>query len=280
MSKIEVNTVEPQCGTTLTLGGSGDTVQLGSGASQTGFGRTGTVDWVTTPKTTSFTAVDGEGYFINSPSSLTMNLPAGSAGAIISVSDYARNFATYNLTIAADGSEKIGGDTNDAILNKDGQAATFVYVDSTKGWVNVQETQTSVTGKPPYICASVSGTCNTLVTAPDCANMKVATFVNPGTFCVASAATCAADNIVSYVIVAGGGGAGKCRSGAGGGGGYREVVSPTSPYTGSPLNGYPTPGIELKFQLHLIQLQLVVEELDLQLQVARQVKVVLQLLIQ
>ena len=62
MSKIEVNTVEPQCGTTLTLGGSGDTVQLGSGASQTGFGRTGTVDWVTTPKTTSFTAVDGEGY--------------------------------------------------------------------------------------------------------------------------------------------------------------------------------------------------------------------------
>ena len=29
MSKIEVNTVEPQCGTTLTLGGSGDTVSLG-----------------------------------------------------------------------------------------------------------------------------------------------------------------------------------------------------------------------------------------------------------
>ena len=45
MSKIEVNTVEPQCGTTLTLGASGDTVTLGSGASQSGFGRTGTVDW-------------------------------------------------------------------------------------------------------------------------------------------------------------------------------------------------------------------------------------------
>ena len=36
MSKIEVNTVEPQCGTTLTLGGSGDTVALGSGARQSG----------------------------------------------------------------------------------------------------------------------------------------------------------------------------------------------------------------------------------------------------
>ena len=66
MSKIEVNTVEPQCGTTLTLGGSGDTVQLGTGASQTGFGRTGTVDWVTTPKVTGdspVTTVSGNGYF-------------------------------------------------------------------------------------------------------------------------------------------------------------------------------------------------------------------------
>ena len=63
MSKIEVNTVAPQCGTTLTLGESGDTVTLGSGASQSGFGRTGTVDWQTTKKTTAFTAANGEGYF-------------------------------------------------------------------------------------------------------------------------------------------------------------------------------------------------------------------------
>ena len=48
MSKIEVNTVEPQCGTTLTVGGSGDTVTLGTCATQSGFGRTGTVDWITT----------------------------------------------------------------------------------------------------------------------------------------------------------------------------------------------------------------------------------------
>ena len=54
MSKIEVNTVAPQCGTTLTLGESGDTVQLGTGASQSGFGRTGTVDWQTTIKDNSY----------------------------------------------------------------------------------------------------------------------------------------------------------------------------------------------------------------------------------
>ena len=73
MSKIEVNKIGPQCGTTLTvgcgagqtvavdantvtIGRCGGTVALASGATQTGFGRTGTVDWNTTPKTTNFTA--------------------------------------------------------------------------------------------------------------------------------------------------------------------------------------------------------------------------------
>ena len=49
----------------LHLGASGDTINLASGASQSGFGRTGTVDWQTTPKTATFTAVSGEGYFCN-----------------------------------------------------------------------------------------------------------------------------------------------------------------------------------------------------------------------
>ena len=50
MSKIEVNAIEPQCGTTLTVGASGDTITFPTGTtivnngSQTGFGRTGTVD--------------------------------------------------------------------------------------------------------------------------------------------------------------------------------------------------------------------------------------------
>ena len=66
MSKIQVDAIEQQtaCGTTLTAGGGagktvvvdattvtlgrcGGTVALASGASQTGFGRTGTVDWQT-----------------------------------------------------------------------------------------------------------------------------------------------------------------------------------------------------------------------------------------
>lgn len=38
MSTLEVNNITPQSGTTLTLGGSGDTINLGSGVTASGFG--------------------------------------------------------------------------------------------------------------------------------------------------------------------------------------------------------------------------------------------------
>ena len=78
MSKIEVDTIDKQSGSTVTVGGSGtnvvlgtsgQSVTLGCGATQTGFGRTGTVDWQTSIKTAaSFTAVNGEGYFVDTTS--------------------------------------------------------------------------------------------------------------------------------------------------------------------------------------------------------------------
>ena len=47
-STIKVNTITTESGSTLTVGGCGKTVALASGASQTGFGRTGTDrDWET-----------------------------------------------------------------------------------------------------------------------------------------------------------------------------------------------------------------------------------------
>ena len=51
MSTLEVNTITPQSGTTLTLGGSGQTVAIGSGATA-GFGKIGQV--VTVSKTDTF----------------------------------------------------------------------------------------------------------------------------------------------------------------------------------------------------------------------------------
>jgi len=228
------------CGSTVTIGRCGGTVALASGASQTGFGREGSVNWQTgSLKTSTFTAVSGEGYFINQGSAITVNLPAGSAGAIVAVSDYARNFATYNLTISPNGSEKIGGETNDAKLDVNGQAATFVYVDSTKGWINVQNAEDTETGLAPFITA----TGGTITTSGDC---KIHTFTSPGTFTVCKVAgICAATrNVVSHLVVAGGGSGGTTNNtkaaGGGGGGGYREVKTPLTPYTASPLDGYPS----------------------------------------
>ena len=224
-----------QSGTNITIGASGDTISLASGASQSGFGREGSVDWQTgSLKTSTFTAASGEGYFVNSGSAITMNLPAGTAGAIVAVADYARNFSTYNLTISPNGSQKIGGVADDAKLSVDGQAATFVYVDDTKGWINVQNAEDTFTGSPPFITA----TGGTETTSGD---FKIHTFTGPGTFAVSNVASICGPtrNLVSYLVLAGGGGSGDAGAGAGG---YREVVSPNSPYSGSPLDGYPTPG--------------------------------------
>ena len=240
-STIKVNTIQNQCGAdiikesgnTITIGASGDTVTLASGASQTGFGREGSVNWQTgSLKTSTFTAVSGEGYFINQGSAITMNLPAGSAGAIVAVSDYARNFATYNLTITPNGSEKIGGQADSAKLNVNGQAATFVYVDSTKGWVNVQNAEDTEVGTG--FIAATGGTTTTS------GNFKIHTFTGPGTFCVSSVGNPAGSTSVDYMVVAGGGaGAGKNHGGGVGGGGAGGIrigtVCQPSPLSPAPL---------------------------------------------
>ena len=357
-----------QSGTTITLGASGDTVSLASGASQSGFGRSGSVDWQTTVKTESFTASSGEGYFIDTADSgspfknyavtvatgtqyivggsgnifqldgstqqaitlmkgktyrftqtdntndghpliistsnsttlstfiagivssgvsyyldgssnqtnytntttfnaattryiefqpqttgtfyfgcyvhgigmggaitsqnVTLSLPAGSAGAIVAVADYARNFNTNNFVLSPNGSEKIGGVAVDLTLDVDGQALTLVYIDSTKGWINVQNAEDTETGNP-----FISATGGTETTSGNC---KIHTFTGPGTFTVNATAVCAANNVVSHLIVGAGGGGGEGVGGGGGAGGFREVKSPVTPYTASPLDGYPS----------------------------------------
>ena len=238
-SKIKVDNINKvsddsniinKCGTTITLGASGDTVTLASGASQTGFGRTGTVDWQTgSIKTATFTAANGEGYFCNtSGGAFTVNLPAGSAGAIVSFVDYTNTFETNSLTISANGSEKIGGIAQDAFLTSEGQSATFVYVDGTEGWKNVQDSTSNVTGSPFIIATGGTITIS--------GNDKIHTFTGPGTFAVSKIACSAANNEVSYMVVAGGGGGGR-DVGGGGAGGFREDKSPITPYTASPLDG-------------------------------------------
>jgi len=207
-STIKVNNVQAsdggniinQCGTTITLGASGDSINLASGASQTGFGRTGTVDWQTgSIKTSTFTPTNGEGYFCDtSGGAFIVTLPAGVAGNIVAFSDYTRTFQTYSLTVRPNGAEKMGGVAEDATLSTEGQSATFVYVDGTEGWINVQETSNSVTGVPPFIAATGG---NTTIT---CGDYKTHIFTGPGALCVTQTGSPAGSAVMEYLVVAGG----------------------------------------------------------------------------
>lgn len=235
MSKIEVNAIEPQTGTTLTLGASGDTITIPAGATisnsgtAAGFGPTGAVSWDTTAKTTGFTAVSGVGYFCNTTSgAFTVTLPATpSAGAVVGLCDYANTFATNNLTVNRNGS-KIAGSTNNSVLSTNGISVTFVYVDATQGWIVTDSGNRSDLPQPTFIVAT-GGTITT------CGNYKIHTFTGPGTFTVCSVGNPIGSTTVDYMVVAGGGGGGWDRAGGGGAGGFRESVPSPAAWTASPL---------------------------------------------
>jgi hypothetical protein len=216
--------------TTITIGTTGQTVALASGASQSGFGRAGSVNWDTTPKTTGFTAVSGNGYFCNTTSSaFTVTLPASpTAGDIVSIADYNGTATTNNITVGRN-SSKINGNAGDFTISKNYSAISFVYVDATAGWRSVDTSNIdNVTN--PYIAAT-GGTITT------CGDYKIHTFTGPGTFTVTNAGS--PGNTVDYLVVAGAGGGGLgCGAGAGGGaGGMRASATtytnagPSSPRT-------------------------------------------------
>jgi hypothetical protein len=210
MSEIKVNKISPkQTCTQLTLGDSGDTIIIPAGATitnngtATGFGRTGTVNWDTTPKTTTVTAVSGVGYFVDTTTTtLTVNLPAGTAGSIVAVSDYANTAATNNITIAPNGTDKINGRNENAKITTNGVSVTLLYIDSTRGWKDINDATLDVTGISPFVAA----TGGTVLT---CGNFKTHVFTGPGTFTVTSAGTPVGSNSVEYLVVAGGGGGGN-----------------------------------------------------------------------
>ena len=212
-----------QSGTTITLGASGDTVTLASGASQTGFGREGSVNWQTSIKTGDFTAANGEGYFVNTTSgAITVTLPASpSAGAIVAIKDYANTADTNAITIARNGSN-IDGGTDNVVMSTEGISVVLVYADATKGWLVVESGQKSDLVVAQFVTATGG---NTVATS---GNFKIHTFTGPGTFTVSCAGNSVGSNTVDYLVIAGGGGggttgnSGSSHGGAGGGaGGYR-----------------------------------------------------------
>ena len=128
-STIKVNNVQDVDGNniinenanTITIGKSGDTVQVASGASLVGGG----IEWQSVVTAATLTAVAGKGYPIDTSSNAcTVTLPGSpSVGDQLIFTDYARNFGTNNLTL----------DTNSS--NYQGQTTNVVY--STNGEVSI-----------------------------------------------------------------------------------------------------------------------------------------------
>jgi hypothetical protein len=216
--------------TTITVGFSGATVSLASGATSSGFGATynGAVNWSTTVRTSGFTAVAGNGYICNTTSAaFTVTLPSSAtAGDILAFKDYAQTWATNNLTLNANGL-KLEGTTNNSIQNTNGQSITLIYIDSTRGWIVVDDGSSTSLNQPSYIIAT-GGTITT------CGNCKIHTFTSSGCFVVTQVGNNSGSKTVDYLVVAGGGGGGCRHAGGGGAGGFRQSY-PNPAITGFPV---------------------------------------------
>jgi hypothetical protein len=230
-STIKVNKIEKESGSTLTLGGPSTAVTLACGATQTGFGRTGTVNWCTTAKTSPLTVASGNGYFINTSGGvITVTLPSSpSAGDIVAFKDYGNTWQTNNVTVGRGGS-KINGECACATLSTKAQSVTLIYVDGTKGWQDVNDSTANISG------ASFVAACggNTTIT---CGDFKTHIFTADGPLNVTAAGNAAGSNTFEYLVVAGGGAGGGGMtggSGSGAGAGGFRYFSALSP-AGSPL---------------------------------------------
>jgi len=183
------------------------------------------VNWQSV-KTSSFTAVAGEGYFIDTTSGvITMTLPASpNVGDTVVLNDIKNQFPTNNLTVARNGSN-LEGAASDVTLTAGGTNRIYVYSGATNGWISVNEDGT----EPTYVAAT-GGTETTS------GNFKIHTFTSSGCFTV----SCLGNPVgggeeVSYLVVAGGGGSGQNHSGGAGAGGYREGKVSSDSYSASPL---------------------------------------------
>ena len=119
-----------------TADGTADQVMKTDGSGNITFGEVSGGEQWQTVKTADFTAVAGEGYFINTTSAVvTMTLPASpSLGDFVTFVDYAGTFDTNNLTIGRN-SQPIQGSATDLTVSIERASNTLVYVDGTQGWL-------------------------------------------------------------------------------------------------------------------------------------------------
>ena len=158
-SIIKVDTIQDQDGNniinenanTITIGKSGDTVQVAAGATLEGAG----LAWQSDIKTSAFTAVAGEGYWINTTSAaITMTLPASaSVGDTIEFSDYARTWGDNAVTVNTNSLNFQGATSPSPVYDTNGQSVRIVYSGATQGWIPTSDDD--VTYETPQVSATV-----------------------------------------------------------------------------------------------------------------------------
>ena len=119
----------------------------------------GGLNWTNSVKTSNFTAVEGNGYYVDTSSNtVTVTLPSSpSAGHQISIVDYAKNSATNNIIVNPNGNKIIGVAVNTTI-SENGISLTLVYSGATKGWLQVSTSDETST-KSQSASVSVNYSC-------------------------------------------------------------------------------------------------------------------------
>lgn len=145
-----VNDLSPQLGGNLDLNsnditGTGD-INITGSVTATSFSGDGSaltgiesgITWQSSIKTSSFTAVANEGYWIDTSSNtVTITFPSSaSVGDTIELVDYARTWGTNKIIIDSNGLNYQGDDdTFNVEYDTSGQALRVVYSGATKGWI-------------------------------------------------------------------------------------------------------------------------------------------------
>jgi len=116
--------------------GTADQILTTDGAGQLSFvDNSGGTSWQAV-KTTTYTAVAGEGIFANTTSGAwTLTLPSSpTIGDEVSIVDYAGTFDTNNLTVGRN-SQNIQGVAADLTVATERAGFTLAYTDGTQGWL-------------------------------------------------------------------------------------------------------------------------------------------------
>ena len=110
------------------------------------------ITWQSSIKTSSFTAIAGEAYWVDTSSNtVTITLPSSaSVGDMIELVDYARNWGTNKIIIDSNGLNYQGqADTYTVEYDTSGQGLRIIYSGATKGWIPTSDDVSEDNPVPP-----------------------------------------------------------------------------------------------------------------------------------